>query len=310
MKSHHITLDEIQNYRNLSSSPPAADSENISLKSLAAAEPANIILSKLFSYLGGIFIFSGYFIYLNMQWSGLSSSARILLTLGVGFVLFLMGVYTSLAQKFEKSSTPFFIMASIFEASGILILLDEFSRGGDPIYGLLFLYITLGTQFFFTFLKLNRIFLLLISLICFYGSIIIVMDLLRIDNHLMGASIGLSLGFIGWALDRSKHFSLASFSYFLGSLLFLSISFSWFYGKPSELIILGFSSLAIYISTITKSRSILFNGTICLLSYIGAFMAKHFANNVNGPLLLVIMGFLLMGIGYMAIYINKKYIRT
>ena len=52
------------------------------------AEVSGSILSRLFGYVGGIFIFAGLAIYVGMKWDDLNSVGRILLTLGSGFSTF------------------------------------------------------------------------------------------------------------------------------------------------------------------------------------------------------------------------------
>ena len=52
------------------------------------------ILSKLFGYLGGIFVFSGICIFVHMYWDDLNSAARVIVTLGSGYMLFIMALVT------------------------------------------------------------------------------------------------------------------------------------------------------------------------------------------------------------------------
>jgi hypothetical protein len=46
-----------------------------------------------------------------------------------------------------------------------------------------------------------------------------------------------------------------------------------------------------------------------LIAYIGYFIAEHFENNLNAPIVLMFAGFLLIAIGAAAVRINNRYIR-
>ena len=50
-------------------------------------------------------------------------------------------------------------------------------------------------------------------------------------------------------------------------------------------------------------------GTVALIGYTGSYIADHFANQVAAPVLLMMMGFLLIGAGAAAVWINTRYIR-
>ena len=51
-----------------------------------------------------------------------------------------------------------------------------------------------------------------------------------------------------------------------------------------------------------------FVGTLALIGYLGAFIAEHFANDLSGPLMLMVIGFVLIGLGALAVRINNRYI--
>jgi hypothetical protein len=78
IKRHDLTLDDIS----------AALKGGKEFKT----EKSSSILSRLFGYVGGIFIFVGLAIYVGMKWDDLNSIGRILLTLGSGFILIGLGV--------------------------------------------------------------------------------------------------------------------------------------------------------------------------------------------------------------------------
>jgi putative effector of murein hydrolase LrgA (UPF0299 family) len=71
----------------------------------------------------------------------------------------------------------------------------------------------------------------------------------------------------------------------------------------------GLSCGVVFLSIVAKSRSLLAVGTLALIAYIGYFIAEHFENNLNAPIVLMFAGFLLIAIGAAAVRINNRYIR-
>src|SRR5215213_8805099 len=103
---HGLTLDEIS----------AALKGGKEFKAAASGS----ILSRLFGYVGGIFIFAGLAIYVAMKWDDLSSMGRIFLTLGCGFSTFIFALVCTTDRRFEKAATPLFLVAALMQPTGIL----------------------------------------------------------------------------------------------------------------------------------------------------------------------------------------------
>ena len=49
------------------------------------------VLTRITAYLGGVFVLAGIVLVIGMQWDLFSSAVRVLITLGVGFALYLFG---------------------------------------------------------------------------------------------------------------------------------------------------------------------------------------------------------------------------
>ena len=295
IKRHNLSLDDI--------------AEALKGGADFRAEKSSGILSRLFGYIGGIFVFAGLAIYVAMQWSDLNSVGRILLTLGPGFCAFIMALVCTTIDKFEKAATPLFLVAAVLEPTGILVTLKEFSRGGDPAYGLLFLHLVMAIQQGCAFYAKQRSVLAVTTIYFSLGFFAIAFDLLHIERHLIGIVIGLSLLCIGWSIDKSRHKPVAALVYFFGSILFLATAYDWLDHGPLQMLFLALACGTIFLSTIARSRTLLFVGTLALIFYIGVYMAEHFAHNLAGPIGLMLTGFLLIAIGAIAVRINNKYIR-
>lgn len=295
MKIHNIALDDIA----------AALKDHSGLQSTRGSG----MLARLFGYLGGLFIIAGMSYFIGMQWDEMGRASRILSTLGSGFCILLMAMTCTTRDSLEKAATPLFLLAAVLQPTGILVMLNEFSRGGNPTLGLLFMCLVMSIQQGCIFWALRRTVLALSSL--FFGGFFFAtaFDLMRVDPNLIGLVMGLSLSCIGWSLSQSKHKSLAPLCFLLGPLMLLCAVGDWLHDTPFEIIFFGLACLMVFLSTLVRSTMLLAVGTLATLAYISYFMHKHFSANQAGPIGLMLLGALLIGAGIVAVKINHKYIK-
>ncbi|PPC79623.1 MAG: hypothetical protein CTY38_12715 [Methylotenera sp.] len=273
-----------------------------------SAAPASV-LSKLFGYIGGIFVFAGIGVFISMYWDDFSSASRVIVTLGTGLIAFVMGLFCLSEQKYERVATPLFLIASVLQPTGIMVMLDEYSSGGDVRHGLLFMTAYMLVQQGATFWAKQRTVLAFSAII--FGCIFFanLFDLWDLDEKLIGTVIGSSLLCLTYAIQRSKHMVIAPFWYFVGAVLLLWSIFEWVEGSLFEPIYLGMTAFMIFLSTFVRSRTLLIIGTFAMLIYIGYYTAEHFANAVGWPIALVIIGIALIGLSALAIRLNNQYIK-
>jgi len=267
------------------------------------------ILSRVFGYLGGTFVFAGLAIYIGMRWDDLGSAGRVLLTLGPGFCAFVLALVCTTKEAFAGAALPLFLIAALVQPTGILVMMKEFSQGGDPAHGVLFMNIVMAIQQGGAFWAKRRTVLALTTVLFATGFVVVALDLLHVNRDLMGIVLGLSLGCVAWSLDRSPHRPLAGPIYFVASLLFLAAWYHVLRHTAIEVLFVGLSCVVVFLSIVARSRSLLAVGTLALIAYIGYFIAEHFENNLNAPIVLMFAGFLLIAIGAAAVRINNKYIR-
>ncbi|HYD16882.1 MAG TPA: DUF2157 domain-containing protein, partial [Patescibacteria group bacterium] len=125
IKRHGLTLEEV--YAALQGTPEFK------------AQKSSSMLMRAFGYLGGLFVVSGVAAFVGMAWNDMGTIGHIIATLGIGFCLFIMALTCSSNEKLEVAATPLFLLAALLEASGLGVLLDAFSRGGNPAHGVLFI---------------------------------------------------------------------------------------------------------------------------------------------------------------------------
>lgn len=274
----------------------------------AQKEPSTV-LSKLFGYIGGIFVFAGIGVFISMYWDDFGSAARVIVTLGTGLIAFVMGLVCLTDKKYERAATPLFLMASVLQPTGILVMLQEYSSGGDARHGLMFMAIYMLIQQGATFLAKGRTVLAFSAIL--FGCIFFanLFDVWGMDEELIGMVMGASLLCIAYALNQSRHVAIAPFWYFVGAVILLFSLFDAVKNTPFELAYLGLSALMIFLSTYVRSRTLLLVGTMSMLLYIGYYTAKHFANTVGWPIALVMIGIALIALSSLAVRLNNKYIK-
>lgn len=295
-KHHQITLDEI--------------AQALQVAKDTADKPPASVLSKLFGYIGGIFVFAGIAVFIAMYWDDFGSAARVIVTLGSGLIAFLMGLICLTDKKYERAATPLFLMSSLLQPTGILVMLHEYASGGDARHGLLFMAAYMLVQQGCTFWAKGRTVLAFSAIL--FGCIFFanLFDILDINEKLIGVVIGTSLLFIAYALNQSKHSAIAAFWYFIGAVVLLWSVFESVKHSALEPVYLGVCALIIFISTYVRSRTLLLVGTLAMLFYIGYYTAKHFANTVGWPIALVLIGIALIALSSLAVKLNNKYIKA
>jgi len=292
-REHNLTPPEI--LAELSPSKEASDSKST-------------ILTRLFGYLGGIFVLAGLGVFIEMQWEEMNAIARITITLGSGIAAFVMALVAAEDERWEKTVTPLFLLAALLQPTGILLTLDEFSSGGDERHAILLTSGVLLIQQTLIFLKTRRTVLLFMSLIfavSFYGT---AMDLFDLDEDLIAFTLGLSVLLVTHSIDRTRHAVITPFWCFVSSTAMMTGLFSLIRDSLLEIVFLGAACGLVFLSTWVKSRSVLFVGTVAILGYVGYYTAENFSEAVGWPIALIIFGLLLIGLSAVAFRINRKYI--
>ncbi len=295
-KHNNISLDEIKHA--LQAAP------------ILASKPSSNVLSKLFAYIGGIFVFAGIGVFISMYWDDFGSAARVIVTLGVGFAMFIMAVVCLSDKRYEKAATPLFLAAMWLQPTGILVMLQEYASGGDARHGVLFMAGVMLVQQAATFWAKRRTVLAFGAVL--FGAIGLgtLFDVWDWDEEFIGVVMGTSLICVAYALQQSKHAAIASFWYFVGGVILMWSVFDAVKNSPLELAFLGLSALLIFLSTHVRSRALLIVGTLSMLCYIGYYTAEHFANTVGWPIALVMIGVALIALSSLAVRLNNKYIKT
>ncbi|MBT8053785.1 MAG: DUF2157 domain-containing protein [Xanthomonadales bacterium] len=269
------------------------------------AQRSTGILAKILAYLGGVFVLAGIAIFIGMQWDQFNSVVRVLVTLGVGFAIFLFGLATMADERFTKVTTPALLIAALLQPTGIVVMLNEYARDGDPEHGLLFMCVVLFVQQFLTFLAKKRTVLLFTSLFFGAAGFGTLGEILNIDLEVVALALGIGLTLICYAIDKTAHRVITPFWYLAGSVFFLYGAFDLLEGSVFEIAYFGIAAGFMYLGTVVRSRTLLFSSVIALMGFTGYYFQDSLANAFG----LIVMGFLLIGLSAFAMSLNRKYIR-
>ena len=270
------------------------------------AQRSTGVLAKILAYLGGVFVLAGIALFIGMQWDQFNSAVRVLVTLGAGFAIYLFALATISDARFSKATTPMLLIAALLQPTGIVVMLNEYSRGGDPEHGLLFMCVVMLVQQFFTFLAKKRTVLLFTSLFFGAAGFGTLCEILDIDYEIVALALGIGLTSISYAIDKTAHKVITPFWYFAGSVFFLYGAFDVLEGSAIEILYFGVAAGFMYLATVVRSRTLLFSSVIALMAFTGYFFRDSLANAFG----LIIMGFLLIALSAVAMSLNRKYIQA
>jgi len=289
---HHFQAEDI--IHAMEEAPPADQ-----------AQRSTGILARVTAYLGGVFVLAGIALFIGMQWDYFGSAVRVLITLGVGFAIYLFAVATMTDNRFSGVTTPALLIAALLQPTGIVVMINEYSRGGDPEHGLLFMCAVMFVQQFLTFLAKKRTVLLFTSLFFGAAGFGTLGDILDVDFEIVSLALGIGLTLISYVIDKTEHRVITPFWYFTGSVFFLYGAFDVLEGSAFEIIYFGIAAAIMYLGTVVRSRTLLFSSVIALMGFTGYYFRESLANAFG----LIILGFLLIGLSALAMSLNRKYIQ-
>lgn len=196
-----------------------------------------------------------------------------------------------------KDLTPFlFIVSTLFFFPGLYHFI------GNTIYDSIGLAFTLAMLAFAVLRSHKTLYVLSILYTCayfiggpgggWYGG-------WNIYKELNAVFAGSSLLLAGHWLRRFNFISLYPVWMFAGIGFALGGVYSILYETPLEAAFIGAAALGIYASLLLRSRAALAASVLWLIGFISAFSARHFADTVGWPLLLIVLGFLILGAGLM-----------
>ena len=87
----------------------------------AEATASGKLVVRALSYIGGIFIFAGIAIFIGLQWGGLNSLARVIITLGPGLCAFTLAMLALNDERYQRLAMPLLLISAVLQPTGLMV---------------------------------------------------------------------------------------------------------------------------------------------------------------------------------------------
>lgn len=276
-------------------------------ESLQEEKESGGLLQRVMIYIGGAFVFAGLCVYIGIIWDDLDSLSRVVISLGSGFVAFILGLLALGDPRFIKASTPLFLIASALEPAGQFIFMDEYlPHTGDILKASSFVFAFMTLQQGIAFFATGRTSLLFFTVLFFYSFMVSFMRWLGLEAPEAPLALGISGLMATWGIAQTRHVGITPFFYLCSTLITAAACYDIFANTHLDVLLIGVAAALIYLSTHTASKTILTVGVLSLLGYLGYFTDEYFKDIVGWPIALIVMGLFMIGISIFAVKLGRK----
>jgi len=296
------------------------------LPSMEEQAPASLMkrisVAQILFYIGAAIVFLGIVFMIAQNWSTLGTLPRLLLTFGSGIAAYYIGFAVSRDERAEKMAPAFFLISALTTPIGLYVAIDA---AGVKTSGY-------GYQIFISGILLVTY---LMSFYAFRKSIFVLFSILfgtwfffSITSYLLITgpnfdefdfymyrflAAGLSYLFLAHFLAMGEHASISGFLNNFGLVGFLGGALALGGWQPHqnvfwEVFYPGFVFGALFLSVKLKSVAYLTWGSIFLMLFLIKTTSEYFSKGMGWPAALVLVGLMLIGIGYMSLSLKRKYI--
>jgi hypothetical protein len=115
---------------------------------------------------------------------------------------------------------------------------------------------------------------------------------------------------LAWSFSGTERDGLSGPLYAFGSLAFLGSTLALGGWKPSqnafwELALPGLVFGVLYLSVHLRSKALLTFGSLFLGAYLAKITGEYFSDSMGWPLALIVLGLLLMGVGFLTFRLKR-----
>ncbi len=280
-------------------------------------KPSYFSITKLLYALGGIVAVLGVIFFVQQIWDELGSVGRMSITLIFGLILAGIGSMLIKTKRESRVGEIFHAIAGLLIPGGALVALNESGYDFDSlwpvtlVFGIIALFYFLLNVYhkalvltFFTIANITAfVFLLVEALIPGYSY--------QHENlyTYLTMAVGISYLLLAKAFSASWNKSLTPVLNFFGSAGFFVAAFTKVdHSAPWQILFFILAVLGLGLAVKIKSRGILLVSTVAFIGHFVFITNEYFANSVSWPILLVVLGFFIIGMGYLSLSLNKKYI--
>lgn len=278
-------------------------------------------IAEILYYIGGAIVFLGITILISQNWTILSFPTKLAATLGAAIAAYVVGLLFSRTEKLETVGSAFYFISALVLPVGLGVAFDHagFDTGSAGVQSLIS-GIALGF-FLLSYAAFRKSMFTLFSVLFGTWFFFAFTNFLVNGNPLFDwrffayrtLLVGLSYILIGYAFAKGEKFSLSGFLYGFGILGFLGAALALGGWSPAEnvfweIIFPGLALATLFVSVHLKSKSFLTFGSLFLMAYILKITGEYFTNSLGWPFALVLAGLMLIAVGYLYVYLKKRYL--
>ncbi|MFA7302490.1 MAG: DUF2157 domain-containing protein [Candidatus Paceibacterota bacterium] len=289
---------------------------------VVAAEVSQRNLIHTFYTIGGIIVFAGVGILVGQNWDDIGFAGRVLVTLGISLLAYVLALLARGPEQRNLSQLLFALSAGLAPL-GTYVLLDgggvDFTSGVQCVAALV-LAVTFGAAYFASRRNLLVVVVALYASWAYYAFIVRAFDVTPFDaaDLFKWATMLLGIAYVlvgyGYLAQSSAPLSredkdekrVQNFFYTYGTLGVLGAGIS--FGGVFDIFYIALIFAAFYGSVYVKSRAMLGLGALFLIAHIINLTSQYFVDSIGWPVALIAIGFLIIGVGYLAFYLNKRFV--
>ncbi len=278
-------------------------------------------ISDILYFLGGAVVVLGICIFVGTNWGNLNSFTKVLVTLGSSAMMYIAGALLGNDKKLRRVCDAFYFIAGLAGPLGIFVTMDVFGMdidsAGSHTFVAAIVFSVNALSYYINRRNVFFMFSVLLGSWLFFALTTFLIGGRPFDNwdfiKYRWLMAGLAHMFLGYALVDTDKKVLTPRLYSVGVIEFLTAAFvlgGWSVHQNMfwELMFPGLAFGVIFLSVYLKEKVFLSCGTLYLMVYILKITNEYFASGFGWALSLIVVGFALIGIGYYAFHINKKYI--
>lgn len=280
-------------------------------------------LSVIFYALGTAILVLGVGILSAGYWQQLSDMTRVVITLGTALAAYLMGMLLTRYSLLRGASTAFHVIGGVLLPIGLLVTFAtagfDANNVGMQVVAAFLATLMYGISYW---LAPRNLFLLFV--IAYATWLFLALGLLMGEGtvwytqweyvYYLILTVGLSYIALSQAFLKTSRNVFSGWLGVVGSIAFLGAALVLGGWAPNDNItwqvaypVLAFG--VIYLSIIRRTKTFLLVGAGFLMIYIIKLSAEYFTENIGWPFALMIGGLALIGLGYLSLKLNERYIK-
>lgn len=278
------------------------------LEALGSEPASSSWVRALLAIIGGLLVLAGVAAAMQLLWDDLIPAARVAMVFGSGIVALALALALAAQReaRFHAAVTPLMLVAALFQTAGLFVLLNEYPSGWEDSTDASLVFSVLAIQFGSLFGAFRRTELLFLLVAFAYLALAALLGRLEMDGESIGIVIGASGLLVTWGIEKTAWRTFCPLAWFVFACCLTLGLFGQVEGAfPLDLLLIVLAALLIQLSVVVRSRSLLIQGVISMLAYLGYYTREYFADALGWPVALILFGLLLLALSGYALRLGQ-----